>query len=475
MTDKMTYILESNITIQKWGSGRACCTAKGKRKPFFLKPEEYALLKSCDGMTELPASIDLYSLEALGVIRRCRKGEAKIAPGQIREYPNKLSCIIDWTITERCNYNCLHCFHAADNERAREEFSREEAFRFLAQAEACGVPSILLTGGEPTLYPHFREVVEEIRRRGIELNTLTTNGALLDEELASFIKMTHPRARIRLSFDGIGTHDWLRQHEGSEESVRRAIRAAKDAGLCVKINMNVNRKSRSVVCDSVKMLVDMGVDEIRIIKTTEAPRWQINAGDFSLTPEEYYDFSIDFARWYRDSGLTLPVTIWQSLYLRGRDRSFHILPVKSSACGYRDEAFICNAMLKKLSVQANGDIIPCAPLAGLFSLRDIHMGNVKRDGLQKLLTEGTLYEQVTQTAGQKRQANPKCGSCKHFQNCQGGCPAVSMLYGTSLLSSDKYKCVFFEKGYYSKYCEALGGWKNLVPLTDGEQDPAPEG
>ena len=134
------------------------------------------------------------------------------------EYPNKLSCVIDWTITERCNYNCLHCFHAADNNVHREEFSREEALRLLEEAEACGVSAIRLTGGEPTLYPYFREIVEEIRKRGMRLKTLITNGSLMDDELAAFIKSLHPKAQIMLSFDGIGTHDWLRQHQGSERA-----------------------------------------------------------------------------------------------------------------------------------------------------------------------------------------------------------------------------------------------------------------
>ena len=95
-------------------SVRVSYFVEGMTKQFRLKAEEYALIKCCDGMTELPESDTLYVLEALGVIRRCQKGEAELAPGQIREYPNKLSCVIDWTITERCNYNCLHCFHAAD-------------------------------------------------------------------------------------------------------------------------------------------------------------------------------------------------------------------------------------------------------------------------------------------------------------------------------------------------------------------------
>ncbi len=191
----MYYILENNIRVKKWMSGVACYSFEGTAKQFSLSPEEYALIQRCDGKTELPECNTLNILEAFGVIRRCLKGEADLSPGQIREYPNKLSCVIDWTITERCNYNCLHCFHAADNNIQREEFSREEALRFLEEAEACGASAIRLTGGEPTLYPYFREIVEEIRNRGMRLKTLITNGSRMDDELAAFINRCIRRHR----------------------------------------------------------------------------------------------------------------------------------------------------------------------------------------------------------------------------------------------------------------------------------------
>ena len=52
----MNYVLEKHIKIQKWGSGKSSCTIDGKPRPFPLKPEEYTLLKSCDGLTDLPVS-----------------------------------------------------------------------------------------------------------------------------------------------------------------------------------------------------------------------------------------------------------------------------------------------------------------------------------------------------------------------------------------------------------------------------------
>ena len=465
----MYYILEEGIRLKKWASGWACCVTEETKNPFPLRPKDYVLLKSCDGMTDLPENDALRAWEAMGVIRQCRKGEDRLAEGQIREYPNKLNCVLDWTITDRCNYNCLHCFHAADNTTQRNEFSREEAFHLLEEAEACGVSSVELTGGEPTLYPYFRDVVQEIHDRGMRLGCVVTNGSLMDEELAAFIKKLHPNALIAISFDGIGVHDWLRQHEGSEESAKRAIRICVAAGLKVVSNMNVNRKNKSVLFDSIKMLADMGVDHLRVIKTTEVPRWALNAEDFSMTPEEYYDYAIDFAKWYRESGLTIPVRLWQVLALNGRDKIYHIVPVKASQSTFCEYEMTCPDMLKKLSVQPNGEIIPCAPMAGILSSRNIHLGNVKQDGLQKLLSEGSLYEQVTYTVKDKRQANPKCAGCRYFMYCQGGCPAVGLLFNGSPLGTDDYKCLFFEKGYYRKISEVMKGWKNLLPLTEAEE------
>ena len=461
----MFYILEDNIRIKKWKNTPPCYVVEGKRKSFPLDREEYDLLQACNGLTDLAPNNVLYRLEMMQLIRRCEKGKASLKADQIREYPNNFFRDIDWTITERCNYNCLHCFHAADNNRHKEEFSREEAYRFLREVKECGIPGIRLTGGEPTLYPYFREVLQEMRNLEIPLDTLITNGSGLDEELIGFVRNLHPKAAIMLSFDGIGTHDWLRQHAGAEEQVKNTIRLCKQAGMHVRINMNANRRNRNVIFDSTVMLADMGVDVVRIIKTTEAPRWQLNAADDSLTIEEYYALSADFARQYKEHGLTVPVTIWQSLMLDGKKKAFSVLPVKASRCNYHENAWICSAMMKKISVQANGEIIPCAPLAGLYTLLGIKMGNVKTEGLQRVFTEGALIDNVMQTVDEKRKFSRKCGTCRHFENCQGGCPALSMLFNGSLLGPDDYKCAFYAGDYYNIFCEVLEDWKNLTPVS----------
>ena len=386
------------------------------------------------------------------------RGTCPFPEGRIMEHPNHRIRIIDWAVTDRCNCNCLHCFHAADNNIRRDEFSREEASAFLKEAADCGIETIRITGGEPTLYPHLREVIREIRDLGMELGDLVTNGALVDESLASYIKELHPNAALFLSFDGIGTHDWLRQRPGSEEQVRKAIRVGRAAGLRVKINMNVNRRNRGVIADSVKMLSDLGVGVVRIIRTTEAPRWQLNAAGNSLTAEEYFDFALDFAEKYREFGLLLPVFIWQCLGLNGRKNSFSILAEKHCTGEDWENAPLCHIWALKVSVQANGEIMNCEPQAGWYELYGISTGNVKHGGLKEALTEGPLIDLIRYTVKDKKAA-PRCGACPHFTRCQGGCPSLSVMTNGDWLAPDQFKCDFFEKGYLEKFTEAKRKWE----------------
>ncbi len=458
---KRPYVIEEDVSVESWKEGRPFAFTARSTKPIPLDSDELELLRRCDGKTPIEASPIADRLEAMRIIRRCIGGENPASPLRIVEHPNHYVESIDWTITDKCNYNCRHCFHAVDNTTHRDEFSLEEAMRLLDEIKECGIRSVSLTGGEPTLYPWFRELVKGLRDRGLGLNTLITNGSLLTPELLSYIKELHPDALLRLSFDGIGWHDWMRQHPGSEEKTLEAIRLCGKAGLEVHINANVHRRNTDVMFDSVKMLADMGVGRIRIIRTSESPRWELNKGGDTLSPEEYYDFSLRMAEQYRNSEIRVPVVIWQSLFMNGGNKTYNILPVKGPAGCLTGKSLLCSGLVRKPSVQANGDMVPCAPVGGYFAFHGIRLGNVREKSLKELLTEGPFVDMITCTVGDKLENNKKCASCEYAKYCRGGCPALSLISGGSVFSSDEYKCVFFRKGYYEKYRRAMDGWRRI--------------
>lgn len=79
---------------------------------------------------------------------------------------------------------------------------------------------------------------------------------------------------MKISFDGIGHHDWLRNREGAEKTALNAIRLCIENGFRVKVQTNVHRLNLDSMLPTAEMLDDMGVDEMRIIRTTESPRWR---------------------------------------------------------------------------------------------------------------------------------------------------------------------------------------------------------
>ena len=72
----MNYILEDNIRLRKWKDSSFCYVSGERDRKVPLTEVEYALLKQCDGKTDLNPCDLLYSFEAMRVISRCGKDEA---------------------------------------------------------------------------------------------------------------------------------------------------------------------------------------------------------------------------------------------------------------------------------------------------------------------------------------------------------------------------------------------------------------
>ena len=109
--------------------------------------------------------------------------------------------------------------------------------------------------------------------------------------------------------------------------------------------------------------------------------------------------------------------------------------MKAAAGCYDENAPICEVLTRRGSVMADGQILPCAPLAGYCEKAGIQMENVKTQGLQAVLCESSYLEAISHTVREKRQANAKCGSCPYF-----------------------------EDGWYERFCDVLDGWDNLSPM-----------
>ena len=177
----MYCILNKNVALRSWVRSPYACYIKGRRDAQRLKKEEYELLKLCDGEHDLEKSDLLKNLIMSGFAIPCNKGEKKLDDWQDKTYDNRYFPAMNWMITGKCNYNCLHCFNAADNAPLQSEWTLDEANKLLDEARDCGINGFTITGGEPMLHKNFFEILEGIYSRGMYVYELNTNGHFINQ------------------------------------------------------------------------------------------------------------------------------------------------------------------------------------------------------------------------------------------------------------------------------------------------------
>ncbi len=365
-------------------------------------------------------------------------------------------------ITGKCNYNCIHCFNAADNAPLMSEWTMDEMNKLLDQARDCGINAFTITGGEPMLHKNFFEIIEGIYSRGIFVEELNTNGHFINMAALERLKSIGCVPLVKISFDGIGYHDWMRNHKGAEQTALEAISLCVENGFPVKVQTNMNRRNCDAMLETAKKLDAMGVNEMRIIRTTEAPRWVQNAGDACLTFEEYFDKTIFLWQKYAAEAHDMNLTVWQVGTLYPKTKFYTLAAVNSCKGKYRANAPVCKGNRGMVAVAANGNLYPCHQMSGYYEQHGCFLGNVKKTPLKELLSGGNYLEEVCTTLGTLKENNRKCGSCAYFELCNGGCRAIALALTGDRLGIDPSKCFFWENDYAGKIAAALPDYETNI-------------
>lgn len=97
------------------------------------------------------------------------------------DYPGKIACTIFFS---GCNFRCPFC-HNKDlvlESKSLPQFSEEEILNFLKSRQGI-LEGVVLTGGEPTLYPNLKVFIKKIKNLGflVKLDTNGTNQKILKD------------------------------------------------------------------------------------------------------------------------------------------------------------------------------------------------------------------------------------------------------------------------------------------------------
>ena len=323
-----------------------------------------------------------------------------------------------------CNMNCDMCYVRLSREEMEEQGRLRTADEWLEigrQMKEAGVLFLLLTGGEPFLYPDFRRLYLGLKEMGMVI-TINTNGTLIDEDLAEFFGKYKPR-RVNITLYGADeeTYKNLCHYPGGYEKTLRGIHLLRERGVDVKVSSSLARSNKS----DLDKLLDVG-EELGF------PVW-VDTYMMPATRERGLPYNLQVR-------LNPEEAAWTGVHAMKRALGPELFPqyVQQSVerAGYPEPAedkpghISCMAGRCSFTINWQGEMRPCV----ILSEPAISVFEVGFEAAWKYIVEETG----------KILLNAKCSTC-HLRHLCRTCAASALLETGSYDGVPDYMCRFAEE------------------------------
>jgi len=325
-----------------------------------------------------------------------------------------------WEVTTACNLRCRHC-HASAGKRQEEELNTEEGKKLLE--EIASVPEfrmLVLTGGEPLVRPDIIELVQYASALGLKV-AIATNGTLIDTQMARKLKRAGV-CDLAIGLDAAtpDLHDFIRNTPGSYERTLQGIRACREAGMCLQINVTVMKYNYP----EIPRILDLA-DELEaqiVLLYQVVPQGRGGGNGLELTKEEYADLMALVSE--KQAGAvpiiepTCSPQYWAYLLNKRQARRWEL--------GLAQKVFRgCAAGWGLCYIKPNGEVWPCpfVPKSG---------GNVRSVPLSQIWREGEPFRKLRE---REKNLRGSCATC-HWQPVCGGCRGRAYAHSGDYLAED---------------------------------------
>lgn len=168
---------------------------------------------------------------------------------------------LDFNITNRCNFRCVHCCFKS-GEQQMPEFSLAKIKRTLVEFKKLGGQRIDITGGEPTLRTDIKEIIKIGKWLGLKIE-LVTNGSLLSRSKLREFKALGLDA-VAISLDGADWQTYGHVRGTDKKTFDRIIKNIKyciKLGFYTKINTVVFKSNFANLSQITKLAVKLKAQE----------------------------------------------------------------------------------------------------------------------------------------------------------------------------------------------------------------------
>ncbi len=307
-------------------------------------------------------------------------------------------------LTRQCNLACDYCYALVSPSTNDNALSLREIKNIISQAQDCGARSVILIGGEPLLYPNFRDVVEFIVGSNMSVS-LFSNLILLTDDLAQFLYERNVFITGKLNSLIPYKQDLLARKTGTHKIILDKIELLQKRNFCCLGNPLFALHS-VILKDNLSEIPSLfrWMRHRKIIPHLQLLTRCGNPHNISraLSPLE-------------------AKTIFNKLLEIDRDEfNYNWTPIPP-LIGWQCQQYYCS-----IYVTNNGTIKPCS---STFTC----LGNIRKNHLAEILASSV----VKKLRNVREYISEPCRSCTYSETCYG-CRADAEAVTGNLFASDQY-------------------------------------
>nr|WP_321405734.1 radical SAM protein [uncultured Carboxylicivirga sp.] len=313
---------------------------------------------------------------------------------------------IQWHLTDKCNYRCLHCYQEdyQDNGLSLESniqilYRISSFIDELTQRNSNVKCHINFTGGEPFLYKYLMELMNTVVTQFHFSFGILSNGYLLPESQLKELQKLQPKF-VQLSLEGGKEINDSIRGKGSFQNVQKAIKMYRKYDIPTILSFTANSKNYREYSKVVQFARKNKVKKVwtdRYLPNNDSDELELTTGQF-----RYLNASINDAK---------------NSFLKGFVYNTHVS--SSRALQFIESGgrpYKCSAGNTLLSVLPNGDLLPCRRLP-------IKLGNILKDDLLDIYYNHPVILKLRDS----KQLDESCQQCLYKKDCFGGLKCLSYI------------------------------------------------
>ena len=278
-------------------------------------------------------------------------------------------------VTDRCNVACYFCNQ--QDVRTKEQISLEHVRRLIDELVEGGLKSVRLSGGgDPLYHRQIADIFDHLESRGVVVDNLTTNGALLGPEIARRLVANRCR-EVLFSLNAVDGADYRRMMQVPESTFDRVLEnvrgllAERGSGRFpnVVVQFLIDRRNFADLPRMYRLGRSLGVDRIAVNPVLEIPLERIEGDllfDEKADGEALRPHLEEVLKADREAGklqIFFPFQAWNIMADEIR-RQIAEPPreVFATAPSFREINGQCFFAWYTATVRGNGELYPCCML-----------------------------------------------------------------------------------------------------------------